>query len=51
MGSIAHSHHIAGDTSPSLELQGVFLVEVKSTLPEIPSQNNRGVRTSMNKIT
>ena len=25
MGSIAHSHHIAGDTSPSLELRGVFL--------------------------
>ena len=51
MGSIAHSHIMAGDTRSCLELQGVFLNEVNSTLPEIPSQNNRGVRTSMNKIT
>ena len=51
MGSIAHSHIMAGDTRSCLELQGVFLVEVNSTLPEIPCHNTRGVRTNMNKIT
>ena len=50
MGSIAHSHIMAGDTRSCLELQGVFLNEVNSTLPEIPSQNNRGVLTSMKKF-
>ena len=50
MGSIAHSHIMAGDTRSCLELQGVFLVEVNSALPEIPSYNTRGVRTNMNKF-
>ena len=50
MGSIAHSHIMAGDTRSCLELQGVFLVEVNSTLPEIPFHKTRGVRTNMNKF-
>ena len=50
MGSIAHSHHMAGDTSPCLDVRGVFLNEANSTLPEIPFQNARGVRTSMEKF-
>ena len=50
MGSIAHSHHMAGDARSCLELQGVFLVEVKSTLPEIPFYNTRGVWTNTNKF-
>ena len=50
MGSIAHSHIMAGDTRSCIELRGVFLVEVNSTLPEIPSYNTRGVRTNMNKF-
>ena len=51
MGSIVHSHIMAGDTRSCLELRGVFLVEVDSTLPEIPFHKTRGVRTNMNKIT
>ena len=50
MGSIAHSHMMTGDASPSLELRGVFLNEVNSTLPEIPFHKTRGVWTSMNKF-
>ena len=34
MGSIAHSHHMAGDARPCLELRGVFLNEMNSTLPD-----------------
>ena len=51
MGSIAHSHHMAGDARASLDLRGVFLDEANSTLPEIPPRNTRGVRRNMNKIT
>ena len=51
MGTIAWSHHMSGDASPSLELRGVFLVEVNSTLPEIPFHKTRGVRRNKNKIT
>ena len=51
MGSIAHSHHMAGDARPCLDLRGVFLDEANSTLPEIPPRNTRGVRPNMNKIT
>jgi hypothetical protein len=42
---------MTGDASPSLEWRRVFLVEVKSTLPEIACHNVRGVLTSMKKIT
>ena len=52
MGSIAHSHHMAGDTRSCLDVRGVFLNKANSTLPEIPFQiqNTRGVRTSMKKF-
>ena len=50
MGSIAHSHIMAGDTRSCLELRRVFLNEVNSTLPEIPFHKTRGVWTSMNKF-
>ena len=39
MGSIAQSHHMAGDARPCLELRGVFLNEANSTLPEIPTND------------
>ena len=51
MGTTAWSHHMAGDARPSLELRGVFLNKMNSTLPEIPRQNTRGVQRSMNKFT
>ena len=36
MSTTAWSHHMAGDARPCLELRGVFLNEMNSTLPEIP---------------
>ena len=50
MGSIAHSHMMTGDASPSLELRGVLLNEANTRMLEIPFQNARGVRTSMDKF-
>ena len=50
MGSIAHSHHMAGDARASLDLRGVFLDEANSRVPEIPPRNTRGVRRNMNKF-
>ena len=50
MGSITHSHHMAGDARASLDLRGVFLDEANSTLPEIPFRNTRGVRRHWNKF-
>ena len=50
MGSIAHSHMMAGDARSCLKLRGIFLVEVKSTLPEIACHNVRGVWTNTNKF-
>ena len=50
MGSIAHSHHMAGDARASLDLRGVFLDEMNSTLPEIPSRNTPGTRRHLNKF-
>ena len=44
MGSIAPSHHMAGDARSCLELRGVFLNEMNSTLPEIPPRNPPGAR-------
>ena len=49
-GSIAHSHNMAGDARPSLDLRGVFLNEMNSTLPEIPPRNTRGVRRLLNNF-
>ena len=51
MGSIAHSHHMAGDARASLDLRGVFLDEANSTLPEIPPRNTCGVRRNIIKFT
>ena len=50
MGSIAHSHHMAGDARASLDLRGVLLDEANSRVPEIPPRNTRGVRRNMNKF-
>ena len=50
MGSITHSHHMAGDARASLDLRGVFLDEANSRVPEIPPRNTRGVRRNMNKF-
>ena len=50
MGSIAHSHNMAGDARSPLALRGVFLIEANSMLPEIPPRNTRGVRRNMNKF-
>ena len=50
LGSIAHSHHMAGDARASLDLRGVLLDEANSTLPEIPFRNTRGVRRHWNKF-
>ena len=49
-GSIAHSHNMAGDASSRLDLQGVFLKYVNSTLAENPHRKTRGVQRSMNKF-
>ena len=51
MGSITHSHHMAGDARASLDLRGVFLDEANSTLPEIPPRNTCGVRRNIIKFT
>ena len=51
MGSIAQSHHMAGDARPCLDLRGVFLDEANSTLPEIPPRNTCGVRRNIIKFT
>ena len=50
MGSIAHSHIMAGDARSPLDLRGVFLIEANSRVPEIPPRNTRGVRRNMNKF-
>ena len=50
MGSITHSHHMAGDARASLDLRGVLLDEANSRVPEIPPRNTRGVRRNMNKF-
>ena len=50
MSTIAWSHHMAGDARPSLELPRVFLNKVNARMIEIPFQNARGVRTSMDKF-
>ena len=38
------------DASPSLEWRRVFLIEVKSRLPEMPCHNTRGVRRNKKKF-
>ena len=50
MGSIAQSHHMAGDARPCLELRGVFLNELNSTPPEIRPPNPPGTRRHLNKF-
>ena len=50
MGSITHSHHMAGDARPCLELRGVFLNELNSTPPEIRPPNPPGTRRHLNKF-
>ena len=50
MGSIAHSHHMAGDARASLDLRGVFLDEANSTLPEIPLRNTPQARRHIIKF-
>ena len=50
MGSIARSHHMAGDARPSLELRGVFLNEVSSRVPEIPPRNTPQARRHIIKF-
>ena len=49
-GSIAHSHHMAGDTRSCLGWQGVFLNEVNSTLAENLHRKTRGVQRSIKKF-
>ena len=51
MGSIAHSHNMAGDTRSCLELRGVFLNEVNARMPEIPHLKTRGTLRHSNKFT
>ena len=50
MGTTAWSHHMAGDARPCLELRGVFLNEMNSTLPEIPPPNPPGARRHLNNF-
>ena len=49
-GSIAHSQHGRRCEPSCLGVRAVFLVEVKSTLPEIACHNVRGVWTNTNKF-
>ena len=50
MGSIARSHHMAGDARSCLELRGVFLYGMNSTLPEIPLRNTPQARRHIIKF-
>ena len=50
MGSIAHSHHMAGDARSPLDLRGVYLIEANSTLPEIPLRNTPQARRHIIKF-
>ena len=50
MGSIAHSHHMAGDARASLDLRGVGLNEMSSRVPEIPPRNTPQARRHIIKF-
>ena len=50
MGSIAQSHHMAGDARSPLDLRGVYLDEANSTLPEIPLRNTPQARRHIIKF-
>jgi hypothetical protein len=50
MGSIAHSHMMTGDASPSLQLRGVLLNEANTRMLELPHLKIRGVRRRSKKI-
>ena len=50
MSTTAWSHHMAGDARPSLDLRGVFLNEMNSTLPEIPPRNTPGAHRHIIKF-
>ena len=50
MGSIAHSHMMTGDASPSLETRGVLLNEANTMMLENLHLKIRGVRRRSNKI-
>ena len=50
MGSIARSHHMAGDARSSLDLRGVGLNEVSSRMPEISPRNTPQARRHIIKF-
>ena len=50
MGSIAHSHNLAGDARSPLDLREIFLSEANSTLPEIPPRNTPQARRHLIKF-
>ena len=50
MGSIAHSHNMAGDARSPLELRGVLVIEVNSRMAENPHRNTPQARRHIIKF-